>query len=82
MRTTDMPRGRFGEDPKKCPKCKDSYPRSEYQQLRNRKGGISAYCMKCSKIKANEARSEARFGGNREMVIQRDGEKCLECGIF
>ena len=29
----------------------------------------------------DKAQNKDRFGGNRELVIQRDGEKCVVCGM-
>lgn len=36
-----------------------------------------SYCPTCNSL----ARSEYLFGGNREKAIQRDGEKCVKCGM-
>lgn len=49
-------------------------------------------CRQCKRerlirFRARNPRSQDRdhdilhFGGNRELVIQRDGEKCVECGM-
>jgi 5-methylcytosine-specific restriction endonuclease McrA len=34
-----------------------------------------------SKESWRKSRENLRFGGNREIVIQRDGEKCRRCGM-
>lgn len=34
-------------------------------------------CITCERI----ARDRRMFGGNREKAIQRDGEKCVKCGM-
>lgn len=56
----------------------------------------TAQCIPCKNLKtlewqrrnpksvnvyARKTRENLRFGGNREIAIQRDGEKCVECGM-
>ena len=52
---------------------------------RRRQSPFSGLRNKVMTMTLQEVRSKAddkrRFGGNREIVIQRDGERCVECGM-
>lgn len=53
--------------------CKSNHPiELAYLDKRGRR-----VCRKCAKDKDDVL----RFGGNRESAIQRDGEKCIRCGM-
>lgn len=38
-------------------------------------------CKKCQQQATRRWRDEFEYGGNREKVIQRDGEACVKCGM-
>ncbi|MCW2763641.1 MAG: hypothetical protein JWR85_3842, partial [Marmoricola sp.] len=38
-------------------------------------------CLECKRAGTAKHRDIKNFGGNREKAIQRDGEKCVKCGI-
>lgn len=71
--------------------CRHGHPRTEENIYRTPKGGVECRpCRKASALASHEraksspsrrASREVLFGGNRELAIQRDGEKCVKCGM-
>lgn len=68
---------------KKCPKCAETKPRSEFHKDSRNKDGLYAYCKECNKAKAKawtkanpeKAREQARRrsaeGRNRNAILMR-----------
>lgn len=74
--------------------CKHGHKRTEETIYINSRGNVQCkVCIKASRLRyiaKNQTQGsfsrpqyqiDYRFGGNRETAIQRDGEKCVMCGM-
>lgn len=64
--------------------CRKGHEYTERNTYRAPKTGAKG-CRECRNISGRKYhaahRGELMFGGNREKAIQRDGEKCVACGL-
>lgn len=76
---------------KKCSKCKEVKLLSLFYANKKSRDGYSSWCRGCTnsrnadKIIRHKYNQnylhKLNFGNNREQAIQRDGEKCVQCGM-
>lgn len=63
---------------KKCSNCKEIKDLSLFYSNTKSMDGYASWCKGCTN---GGSTKEPGFGGNREKAIQRDGEKCVLCGM-
>ena len=77
---------------RKCKKCLKTKRILDFSRNKTSKGGRLNSCKECQGkciklyMKLNpecgkKACYKNRFGGNREIVLARDGNKCVQCGM-
>jgi cytochrome c553 len=70
-----------------CTKCHVEKDTGLFYRNRSKPGGLTPICKECFNIMRLKRLTIVRrsyiehFAGNRELAIQRDGEKCVNCGI-
>jgi len=65
---------------KRCSKCKDWKPRSEFGKNRRESDGCQAYCKPCSSARVCEWQRQRR-GELREKIFDLLGRVCCKCGF-
>lgn len=67
--------------------CNDKYVRENKEKVQERqrkwreRRRLARITPKIALGTYNSGIAETRYGGLREFVIQRDGEKCIDCGL-
>lgn len=56
--------------------CRNGHSNSFFIDAHGRKD-----CKLCSQNRVKKSADRKFFGNNRELAIQRDGEKCVDCGM-
>lgn len=59
---------------KRCPRCRETKPRSEWRKNRNKYDGLQSYCTICQNYNAKE--SKKRTGGPKRWAESLSGSKC------
>lgn len=57
--------------------CRRCYMRHYREQNRDK---VRGYAREWAKVNGARMRDEFHFDGNREVVLERDGHKCVRCG--
>lgn len=68
---------------KKCNVCKSKKPFNDFYRQTKAKDGYAYTCKLCLKAykKPSKYNSNYWFGGLRETILEKDGYKCLKCGM-
>lgn len=64
-----------------CSVCKIEKRIVEFVKNKCQPLGHSYQCVDCTRKLSKPNHDKERFGNNRELVILRDGEKCVICGM-
>lgn len=59
--------------------CRHGHERTQKTIYVNSRGDIT--CRICTTVSSRKHEINRLYGGNREAAIQRDGEKCVKCGV-
>lgn len=64
---------------KRCPKCEEVKPRTEFHRGTNAKDGLQGYCKGCMRTYLRQ-HQRGKADEARQPVLGHYGEACVQCG--
>ncbi len=66
---------------KRCCSCDQDLLKTDFYHNQSKRDNLSSECKICVSASNKKRADYLMFGGLRESVIIRDGERCVECGM-